>query len=306
MLAGAYARPVPPVVNARFTADTVLIGDQFSLQVEVKKNASQRVEFPHFENGYIVENVEILSESLDTLKREGTEMVLQKNYLLTVFDEGAYSLGTFPVLYLDKNTVDTIPSADTLFIVVNTIPVDTLTQTIADVRKPLDTPFVFAEIRDLFWLILASLLLIAALVYFIIRRRRKMPLFSRPKPADPPHVAAIKALEEVYSEKLWQNNKQKQYYTRVTDIIRIYIENRFCIHAMEKTSDEILRSFDEAALLSGSDRRKLSELFAVSDMVKFAKYIPTGEENEMSYNNAYYFVEETKQAEEEQPEKETM
>lgn len=295
----AGAQSTPPVVTAGFSADTVLIGDQFRLEVKVAKDVSQVVDFPRFKDSRLGGPFEILSESLDTLEREGRRMVLRKSYLLTVFDAGQYKMDSLPVLYVDKNIVDTLHSQDSLRIVVNTLPVDTLTQTIVDIKKPLETPFVWAELKRFGWWFAAGIGLLALLafgIWYYIRRRKRLPVFSRPRPADPPHVAAIKALEKVYHEKLWQNHKYKQYYTRITDIVREYIEQRYGINAMEQTSDQILGWLDQAGFLAPRDRQKLAELFGVADLVKFAKYVPAPETNEMAYDNAYFFVEETKPA----------
>ena len=77
---------------------------------------------------------------MDTLQSDGRRLTLRKEYTLTSFDEGDYHTGKFPVLYVDKNIVDTLWSQDSLHIVVNTIPVDTVKQKIHDVKRPIHTP----------------------------------------------------------------------------------------------------------------------------------------------------------------------
>ena len=119
-----------PTVRAKFSADSVLIGDQFRLEVEVDKDMMEIVEFPVLKQTLgDSTDIEVLGESLvDTLQSDGRRLTLRKEYTLTSFDEGDYHTGKFPVLYVDKNIVDTLWSQDSLRIVVNTIPVDTVKQ----------------------------------------------------------------------------------------------------------------------------------------------------------------------------------
>ena len=108
---------------------------------------------------------------------------------------------------------------------------------------------------------------------------------------------AITALEKLHNEKLWQNNRHKQYYSGLSDILRTYIAGRYGVGAMEMTTDEIVDAMKEIDL----PQKSAMDLVAVlrdSDLVKFAKAMPDAAENEDAYNKAYYFVEETKPVEE--------
>jgi hypothetical protein len=94
---------------------------------------------------------------------------------------------------------------------------------------------------------------------------------------------------------LWQQNRIKEYYTELTDIIRVYIENRFLIMAMEQVTDEILGRFSCTKLIDSFMYDKLSHMLSLADMVKFAKAIPLPDENDLVLKNAYDFVIKTKQ-----------
>ena len=126
------------------------------------------------------------------------------------------------------------------------------------------------------------------------------PFTFRPAPPLPPHVAAIQALEALHNQKLWQNNRHKQYYSGITDILRTYIAARWEIGAMEMTSDEIIAAMQPVELPDKA-RMDLTAILRVADLVKFAKAAPEAEENEACYLKAYYFVEETKLVEEDAP-----
>lgn len=289
----AGAQNARPTVKAELSADSVAIGDQITLSVEVTKDIVQRIDFPTFENGMMSERIEVLHEQgPDTLSRDGRVVKLLKRYLLTTFDEGIYPLGRFPVLYADKNIIDTLYSADSLVFQVGTFAIDS-TSALRDIKMPRKVPVKFGEFSlYLLWALL-GLAAAVALVWVVWRKWRRKPVFGHAKPQDPPHVVAIRELEALHHQKVWQNNKHKLYYTRLTDIIREYIDGRYGVGAMEMTSDKILESLREYGL-SQKSFEDLSRLLSTADLVKFAKHIPDVEENENAYTDAYYFVEETK------------
>ena len=99
-----------PTVRVKFSADSVLIGDQFRLEVEVDKDLMEIVEFPVLKETLgDSTDIEVLGESLvDTLQSDGRRLPLRKEYTLPSFDEGDYHTGKFPVVYVDYNFVDTL------------------------------------------------------------------------------------------------------------------------------------------------------------------------------------------------------
>jgi hypothetical protein len=110
---------------------------------------------------------------------------------------------------------------------------------------------------------------------------------------EPPHTIAFRELERLKDEKLLENGLIKEYHSRVSDIIRAYIEIRFSVNAMELTSDEVLDIFRNSEIVNNEMFNQLKQLLKLADLAKFAKYIPVENENEMSLNNAYSFVNET-------------
>lgn len=261
------------------------------------------VEFPEFEDpkGQI-ELVESLP--VDTLERDGRHLKLRKRYRLAAFDEGHYNLGTAHVLYADKNILDTLSSRDSIYLKVGTFEIDSTSQSIYDVKDLHNLPFRLGEIRTYLIWGAAALLLLAAAAWGLMRwlrsRGKRIGDLFRPAPPLPPHVAAIQALEALHNQKLWQNNRHKQYYSGITDILRTYIAARWEIGAMEMTSDEIIAAMQPVELPDKA-RMDLTAILRVADLVKFAKAAPEAEENEACYLKAYYFVEETKLVEEDAP-----
>ena len=300
---GAAAAQEVPKVSAHVEPDSILIGDRFDLVIDVEKDLVQVVEFPEFEDREgKIEIVESLP--VDTLERDGRQLKLRKRYRLAAFDEGRYNLGTASVLYADKNIIDTLTTRDSLYLEVTTFQIDSTSQSIYDLKGQRTLPFRLAEIRTyLLWGAVALLLLAAglyALVRWLRRPGHRLGDLFKPAPPLPPHIAAIRALEALHNQKLWQNNRHKQYYSGLTDILRTYIAARWGIGAMEMTSDEIIAAMRPVELPDKA-RMDLTAILRDGDLVKFAKATPPAEENEADYLKAYYFVEETKLAEENTP-----
>lgn len=287
-----------PKISARLIPDSIAIGDHFVLEVTVEKDIMQGLAFPDFENGMLNEAVEILAVSgIDTIAADGRNVTLKVRYLLTTFEDGLLGMGYFPMLYLGKNITDTIFSKDSLFLKVGTFEIDTATMDIYDIKKPIDAPHHPMEYLGyaVGWLALCVVATLVALLV-IFRRRKVIGLFAKQRPAEPPHVSAIKALEVLHNQKLWQNNKHKQYYTRITDILRDYLGGRYGVHAMEMTTEEIMDAL-EGMGIPAKNYTDLENILANADLVKFAKFVPEADYNETAYTNAYYFIEETKEQE---------
>ena len=272
--------------------DSIWLGDQIKLMVVVEQSAGLKIDFPHLPDS--IQKIEILKKSkIDTSKLDGTRLQLKQTYLVTCFDSGAHYIPAFYFRFKNGDHTDSLKSNDlTLFV---KYPNVDLKKGPVDIKKPFKAPVTFKENAP--WL-LAKILLEAIeflVIYAISRRNKNRPLFQRPpKPKLPPHVIALQELDKLKSENLWQQEKVKDYYTRLTDIIRVYIEDRFVMAAMEQTTPEILNGFK--SLKTQIDTKsvlELKEILELADLVKFAKLTPLPDENFNMLTNAYLFVKET-------------
>ncbi|MBQ8581740.1 MAG: hypothetical protein IJ478_06625 [Alistipes sp.] len=296
----AVAQSDTPTVKARIEPDSIFIGDQFDFIIEVEKDLVQTTLFPEFtpQGESLIELVEVMP--IDTLERDGRRLKIAQRYRLAAFQEGLINMGKPGVLYADKNIVDTLYTTDSLVLKVATFQIDSTSQSIYDLKPQLTLPFKLAEIRGyLMWgMLLAALIALAlyGLHRYLEARGRHLKDLFKPAPPEPPHVVAIKALEALHHQKLWQNNKHKLYYSTLTDILRTYIAGRWGVGAMEMTSDEIIAAMREVELPEKA-RMDLTSVVMDADLVKFAKFTPEAEQNESDYTKVYYFVEETKPVE---------
>ena len=288
-----WGQRTEPRVRLELERDTIELGDQITLSVVIDKDLAQDVRVPQFENNMLMEGIEILgTPAIDTLKRDGRELQLRLRYLITSFDAGRYTMKEFPVVVGVEPKFDTVRSADSVVLTVSTFEIDTTTMQIFDIKQPLDAPVVWAEVAPYVWWGLLGLAVLGGLVWLLVwwRKKRKAALAAA---AEPIHVRAIRQLEELHSQKLWQSGKAKEYFSELTDILRTYLEGRYGIEAMEMTSAEIvgaLSDINEPKLIE-----QLRAMFSVADLVKFAKMIPEGTECETAYFDVYYYVEQTKE-----------
>jgi len=284
------------VLKAEISRDSIMIGEQVHWSLKATLDKSLKMAFPLIDS--LSNNlIEILDVRVDTLRQSATNLTVQASWLITSFDAGIYHLPQIPLLVLRPNgQLDTLYS-ESLQLKVKTVDIDPENFEAFDIKLPIEYPITLGEILPYIGLGLLIAAIIALAIYMFIRWKQNKPLFFAPKPKDPPHIIALRELEKIKAEKLWQNNKVKLYYTKVTEVLRIYLEGQFQIQAMEQTSEEILQSL-QSVELSDELRSRLREMLGVSDLVKFAKYQPEQHENESALIVVSDFVYNTRPTEE--------
>ncbi|MGM0651141.1 MAG: hypothetical protein ACQES1_11640 [Bacteroidota bacterium] len=156
--------------------------------------------------------------------------------------------------------------------------------------------YIWNFIKNNWWWLTALVILVLAAVYYFFFYKKDKPIFrQKVKPPEPAHVIAFRELDRIKSEKLWQKNRVKDYYTDLTDVLRHYLENRYDVKAMEKTSNEISQLLDEKKLMDENLKMKMQDILHRADFVKFAKSMPLPDENNRSLKQAYEIVEATKE-----------
>jgi hypothetical protein len=283
--------------------DTILPGDQISLLLELEQSVGINMIFPQLPDT-IGEKIEIIKRNpLDTTELEDNKLLLKQSYIITCFDSGPHVIP--PLLFQLKydELTDTIKTKE-INLFVASIDVD-LKKGPIDIKKPFSASITFKEIAP--WLFGA--IIVGALIFFLIyaiqRRQRNVPIFSIPeKPKEAPHKVALRELDIVKEKDLWKKGHVKEYYSRVTDIIRTYIEGRFDVPALEETSFEILSDLkNNSTKIDSKSFDELKHILELADLVKFAKLKPLQDDNQITIAKAYFFVQKTKIEEMEVPEK---
>ena len=279
-------------VRGSFGADSVMIGEQIKYMITVESADDVLIGLPVYSDTLSGE-IEILQASdIDTTFREGRRVISQE-YLVTSFDPGWNTVPPQPVTFQTAGLSDTVYTTALLLTVL--APDVDPAQPIKPIKPPVNAPLSLAEVLP--WLLYGygAVLILAAVVLLAIYyfKKKKNPELFIAVPAEPAHVVAFRDLQKLEMEELPKKGMVKEYYTRLTEIIRVYITRQFDIHAMESTTSEILGEF---TVRNAGDRElagKLEGLLMLADLVKFAKEDPDQKENEMHLRNALNFVEKT-------------
>ena len=296
----SFIQPVTP-------RDSILVADRLLYGFELDNVPDSTVlAFPQVANPLMPDVLALPMWQVDTVKvqkiRANNTRLLNIRATIAIqpFEEGTYEL---PPLFVQRihsdGTVDTIQFKRQT-IEVYTIPIDTATFVPHDLRGQMKYPVTAGEVLPWIMGFWALVLLIAGLVAWIVSRRRTAdgPAFQ-----EPAHITALRKLDKWRGDKYWAPDKQKQFYSGVTDALREYIVARYGVGAMEMTTAEIFEG------LRGTDvpvdlYEEMKDLFERADFVKFAKYIATPEDNATVLPQAVRFVTATYQTQvEEEAEK---
>ncbi len=294
-------------VNAVIDSSKIRIGEQTKLDLYVTydANASKnlRIDWPSFEDT-ITGKVEIVSRTpIDsTIPDKSNPSIIQQHqqYIVTAFDSGYFAIPPFKFV-VNGDTVNPVLT-EALFLEVNTVPTDTTDATVKDIKPPFNEPFDWKWYLPMVYWSAAAILVVALIVFVIMKLTKKKPeQLIEKKPDIPPHIIALEQLEKVKLEAVWKEGKTKEYYSAISDSVRLYIEGRFGIQALELTTDEIVRAF-KSQVVDSLSKEKLQQMLVLSDFVKFAKVLPIEQEHALALQNAFDFVNGTKREELEEQE----
>jgi hypothetical protein len=278
------------VLNVAVDSTQIKIGAQLNYTLQVKADSTAQVFFP--ENP-IFAPFELLEESpIDTLRTQ-SHFLYTKKYALIHFDSGNYFI---PQQQVKVDGFSKI--ADLIPIRVNPVVVDTTKQKLFDI-KPLsqvDKNYDTLISRVLWGLVIA--LLVIGISYTYLFQKRRKELRERELPPFDRALEELKALESVQPS---EQDEYKLYYSRLTDVVRRYLEEEAKIDALESTSEELLIKLelrkDAGTLdLDRATLKSLKEVLKTADLVKFAKSMPEYRIANEDRRTVAHVVLETKEA----------
>jgi len=290
---GAFLAPRTP-------RDSVLIGDQLMYGVELRLvEEGTSFMFPQWENdpkgGVTAVSPWIMDTVKVTRRKKGLPKLLdiKAGIVITSFDEGLYEL---PQIVLQRQSADGV--VDTLYfepvrLEFKTMPVDTATFVPHDIKGQIRYPVTVREVLP--WVVAAQwlvvLVILAVCLYMMFRKKGGVSM----RPKEPAHIVALRELDRYRGKEMWTPQKQKAFYSGITDALRVYISERYGIGAMEMTTSEMFEDMKgtdaPAELLS-----EMRNLFDLADFVKFAKFTASDEDNAKALPVAVRFVTHTYQA----------
>ena len=290
------------VVSAAIDSTTLFIGDQTDLHLRATCEAGEQVQMPVLAE-QLVDGIEIVDRTIvDTTMLQDGRVQYNQYLTLTSFQDSLFYIE--PLAFVSGD--DTVWSESLMLNVVQPFEMDSTDMAITDIKGIYKAPIWWWGI--LRWVLLA--LAIAGVgvggYYLITYLRNRFGDASATdvptEPLRPAEEVALEKLDAIREQKIWQSGQVKEYHTQLTDVVREYIARRFEVSSTEQTSDETLRAM--RGLLS--DKKELYEdlrkMLTLADLVKFAKWTTTPDENELSLRSAYAFVKETTPIEEEQKE----
>lgn len=280
--------------------DSILIADQIEYGFQLDSvPAGTTLALPDLREASNDTLTLVRSWQLDTLatlrvrqpgRKDRAELYnIRGSIVLAPFEEGTYHLPPIPVLRDGKDTL----LFEALQMEVKTMPVDTATFEIHDIKGQLRYPLTFREMLP--WI--GGALLLAGLVVllvWLVRRRRTQGGGEAAK-KDPAYIVALRELDNWRGDRFWAPDKQKAFYSGITDALKNYIEDRFGIDAPEMTTAELFAALGQAEDLPEELREETRGVFECADFVKFAKHIASEEENARALPTAVRFVTSTYQ-----------
>jgi hypothetical protein len=269
-----------PMVEATIDTTNIRIGEQFLLKISVAE--IQNVILPKIQ----LKGLEVIdSTRIDTIKNS-----LIRRYILTGFDSGAFYIPQQQIFVKNQAFL-----TDSLLVNVATIAIDTTKVKKFPIKTIKKEPYTFDDFKVYIYLVLAILAIIGFWIYWFVVRKRKETEDAPTYRTLPPYEEAILRLTALDEKLLWQNNKVKEYYSELTEIVRGYIERELKVPALEKTTDEVLemiKDFKSADSIETSKETidRLKDLLREADLVKFAKSKPLALEIEDDRKDAEYII----------------
>lgn len=279
------------IVSAAIDSTAIFIGDQTDIRLQAIMDAAEQVAMPVY-GEMLMDGIEIVDRTVvDTAVLADGRRQLSQYLTVTSFSDSLFYIPPQPFV----SGGDTLWSQPLSLNVIQPFEMDT-TLAITDVKDIRKAPIWWWGIFR--WVLLAlGVIALGVGIYYLVRYIRRLRKGEEetvnPELLRPAEEVALEKLDLIREAKIWQEGKTKQYHTELTDVIREYIGRRYEVSSTEKTSDETLHALKP--LMDGQKElfERLRKMLTLADLVKFAKWNTTPDENESALLTAYDFVRET-------------
>ncbi|MBQ9639242.1 MAG: hypothetical protein IJV22_06785 [Bacteroidales bacterium] len=255
---------------------TIQLGDQLNLIV---LSAIDQPTFLSLDDIASGNDIVALTVSTDTATSTGAVSQLRQTFVITSFRPGIHTLRL--------RAVD-----DSLTLTVEDVLGDDTAQVeLRDIADIMQEKLTFWDVaRYPVWVLMAAAVVLL-IVYVVRRLRQHQPVIARPvAPPVPPRTQALADLEELRRQELWQKGRLKEYYTQLTDIVRLYIKQKYAVDSVEMTTEQTLDAFRHCAGNTEGRSALLAHILTTADLVKFAKAEPLAHEHDRCMSEAVDFV----------------
>ena len=276
--------------RAKLDSATLLMGKTTALHLEITQDKDARGFFPGEQLDTLNAMVEIAERpAADTTDLGNNRIQINRDLIIQSFDSGMWVIKPIPY----------VVNGDTAYcnqLSLKVMPVDvSQMKDIEDIKPVEEVPFNLLDwLPDYWWAWLLGLLLIAAAIWAYLAFHKKGVNPLRPtKKRLPPYEEAMLSLQNLKAAQLWQQGKEKEYFTGLTDILRVYLDRRFGINAVEMTSSQIIDTLKKNEETKAVNEQ-MEMILEVADIVKFANARPLADDNEVAFQRAVNFVEATR------------
>lgn len=278
-------------VSAKVDSNRYMIGDWITLHLTVDAPSKYKVHLPAADDDF--DNGDFVSAEEAEIELHGDRRHYRQDVVATVFDTGSIALRVRVQYSVPGDTASRSVFSPRIVLELATVAIDTA-QSFKDIK---DVLHISLSVWDylLYAVCVLLLLLIGWFVYRWYMKRKMLPQEpeAEPEPELPADVIALQSLTALRDRKLWQSGEHKLYQTQVTDILRMYIERRFRLPAMEQPTSEIMPGLAILGLAPHSVER-VEQVLRTADLTKFAKYIPSSMQHEDAMTVSVQFVESTR------------
>ena len=291
----------PVTVRLKIDRDEITIADRITLVLEAEAEEQYEVEMPSF--GEKLDQFGIVDYHSPSPRLTDENRVLYtKEYELEPFLSGDYTVPPMTVAFWEKDAGQDadedgeepkkhkIETEEVKIKVTSLLPEKAAELKIKDIAGPVELPK--PDRRWLYWVLAGAVVAAGAgggLAFWLKGRSRD----GTAVPTIPAHELAYRRLETLVGEDLIEDGRFKEFYRRVSDILRHYIENRFGLHAPERTTEEFLDELRRDDALSSDHRRLLEDFLGHCDLVKFAELKPGKPEIQKTFDACKRFISET-------------
>ncbi|ODS31454.1 MAG: hypothetical protein SCARUB_03411 [Candidatus Scalindua rubra] len=278
-------------VNANVDNAKTTIGDKIRYKISVDFPKEIEVLFPEIMDE--IAGLAVVDSGTEKLEKDEGRIMLERWYDLETYNTGSYVIPALEIKYKKKGKLeDEIVKTPEVFVEVVSI-LDEKASDIRDIKPPVVINKNYYRLYVIIAIVLCVLALAAIVLHFLYRRKhRKIEFVPEPLPA---HKIAYNELEKLKALNLISKGLVKEYYYRLSNIVRHYIENRFKLMAPERTTEEFLTEMTTTYKLEKVHKELIGNFLEHCDMVKFAAYGPDTQEIENAFNLAEKLVDETRE-----------
>ncbi len=282
------ATDAPVTVQASVDRSQVTIGDPIRYTVAVSAVANTEVIIPVF-SGKLGDFTLSDFGELPT-RQENGRTITARWYTLSIFETGDHLVPVPKIQYRTPGEgLREAEGNEVLVGVTSLLEKEKNPADIRDIKPPEEVPFDWRPVG----IGAAALIVVGALgtgLFYLLNRPRRQRVLA----PQPPHEAALAALNRLRTRHLIEEGKFEEYYVQLSAIVRRYLEDGFHLRAPEMTTEEFLSTVTGDKRLAPAHRRLLAEFLSQADLVKFARHLPTLEDSEGAYGAARRFVDETR------------